>query len=92
MSVATDRLSLWRNRRFALLASARVISVLGNGFARVALAFAVLALPGRIPPTHLFRTRVGCRAPASPRACGSGVCARFWFRGHEVAVPFLLWP
>ncbi|MFF4251568.1 MFS transporter [Streptomyces sp. NPDC001663] len=29
-----------------LLMSARVISVLGNGFARVALAFAVLALPG----------------------------------------------
>lgn len=38
--------SLWRDRRFVLLASARTISVLGNGFARVALAFAVLALPG----------------------------------------------
>ncbi|MFK0173843.1 MFS transporter [Streptomyces sp. NPDC090306] len=37
---------LWRDRRFVLLAGARVISVAGNGFARVALAFAVLALPG----------------------------------------------
>ncbi|MEU6255470.1 MFS transporter [Streptomyces sp. NPDC047043] len=37
---------LWRDRQFVLLMSARVISVLGNGFARVALAFAVLALPG----------------------------------------------
>jgi MFS family permease len=41
--------SLWRDRRFVLLASARTISVLGNGFARVALAFAVLALPGAGP-------------------------------------------
>jgi len=40
---------LWRDRQFVLLASARVISVLGNGFARVALAFAVLALPGAGP-------------------------------------------
>ncbi|MFV8186339.1 MULTISPECIES: MFS transporter [Streptomyces] len=38
-------LPLWRDRQFVLLLSARVISVLGNGFARVALAFAVLALP-----------------------------------------------
>ncbi|MFB7779599.1 MFS transporter [Streptomyces bauhiniae] len=37
---------LWRDRRFVLLLGARVISVLGNGFARVALGFAVLALPG----------------------------------------------
>ncbi|MET9255813.1 MFS transporter [Streptomyces sp. NPDC003717] len=37
---------LWRDRKFVLLASARSVSVLGNGFARVALAFAVLALPG----------------------------------------------
>ncbi|WP_395369264.1 MFS transporter [Streptomyces tubercidicus] len=40
---------LWRDRRFVLLASARTISVLGNGFARVALSFAVLALPGAGP-------------------------------------------
>ncbi len=32
-----------------LLASARTVSVLGNGFAAVALAFAVLALPGASP-------------------------------------------
>ncbi|SES20403.1 Predicted arabinose efflux permease, MFS family [Streptomyces sp. yr375] len=38
--------SLWSDRQFVLLACARVVSVLGNGFARVALAFAVLALPG----------------------------------------------
>ncbi|MFJ6083760.1 MFS transporter [Streptomyces sp. NPDC092369] len=37
---------LWRDRQFVVLALARVISVLGNGFARVALAFAVLSLPG----------------------------------------------
>jgi Transmembrane secretion effector len=37
---------LWRQRAFVLLLGARVVSVLGNGFARVALAFAVLALPG----------------------------------------------
>ena len=37
---------LWRDQQFVLLACARIISVLGNGFARVALAFAVLALPG----------------------------------------------
>ncbi|MGW3012176.1 MFS transporter [Streptomyces sp. NPDC001219] len=40
---------LWRDQRFVLLASARTISVLGNGFARVALSFAVLALPGAGP-------------------------------------------
>lgn len=37
---------LWRDRQFLLIVCARVISVLGNGFARVALAFGVLALPG----------------------------------------------
>ncbi|MFC9158868.1 MFS transporter [Streptomyces bauhiniae] len=37
---------LWRDRRFVLLLGARVVSVLGNGFARVALGFAVLTLPG----------------------------------------------
>ncbi|MEU8863687.1 MFS transporter [Streptomyces umbrinus] len=41
--------SLWRDRRFVLLFSARTVSVLGNAFARVALAFAVLALPGAGP-------------------------------------------
>ncbi|MEV6418722.1 MFS transporter [Streptomyces sp. NPDC051662] len=40
---------LLRDRRFLLLAAARTISVLGNAFARVALAFAVLALPGAGP-------------------------------------------
>lgn len=49
MSAATDRPPMWRNRPFVLLACARVVSVLGNGFARVALAFAVLALPGAGP-------------------------------------------
>ncbi|MFE2373562.1 MFS transporter [Streptomyces sp. NPDC059398] len=41
--------ALRRDRRFMLLASARTISVLGNAFARVALAFAVLSLPGATP-------------------------------------------
>lgn len=36
-------------RRFWLLASARTISVAGNGFGRVALAFGVLTLPGATP-------------------------------------------
>ncbi|WP_369387882.1 MFS transporter [Streptomyces sp. CG1] len=45
MTVSTVGAPLWRHRQFVLLVSARVISVLGNGFARVALAFAVLALP-----------------------------------------------
>nr|WP_063792291.1 MFS transporter [Nonomuraea pusilla] len=39
-------LGLLRDRRFALLMSARTISVLGTAFAPVALAFGVLALPG----------------------------------------------
>ncbi|MPY62904.1 MFS transporter [Streptomyces spongiae] len=47
--VSADGSSLWRERQFLLLAGARVISVLGNGFARVALGFAVLALPGAGP-------------------------------------------
>jgi MFS family permease len=42
-------MGVWRERRFVLLAGARTISVLGNAFARVALAFAVLALPGATP-------------------------------------------
>ncbi|MGK5543708.1 MFS transporter [Streptomyces sp. URMC 127] len=38
-----------RDRNFVLLSWARAVSVLGNGFARVALAFAVLDLPGSAP-------------------------------------------
>ncbi|MFD0314881.1 MFS transporter [Streptomyces flavalbus] len=49
MTLAPDRSVLWRNQQFLVLASARTISVLGNGFARVALGFAVLALPGATP-------------------------------------------
>ncbi|MFF2810392.1 MFS transporter [Streptomyces sp. NPDC058000] len=49
MPAALDQISLWRDRQFALLLSARIVSVLGNGFARVALAFAVLSLPGASP-------------------------------------------
>ncbi|MEJ8662019.1 MFS transporter [Streptomyces sp. MS1.AVA.4] len=45
MTVSSGGSPLWRDQQFVLLISARVISVLGNGFARVALAFAVLALP-----------------------------------------------
>ncbi|MGW2525305.1 MFS transporter [Streptomyces sp. NPDC001617] len=46
MTASAGEAPLWRDRRFVLLLGARVISVLGNGFARVALAFAVLAFPG----------------------------------------------
>ncbi|WP_221351037.1 MFS transporter [Streptomyces beigongshangae] len=49
MSVLSPRRALWSDRQFLLLASARTVSVLGNGFARVALGFAVLALPGATP-------------------------------------------
>lgn len=49
MTATVVRSSLRHDRRFVLLASARTISVLGNAFARVALAFAVLALPGASP-------------------------------------------
>jgi MFS family permease len=49
MSAAEHPPSLLRNAGFVRLACARVISVLGNGFARIALAFAVLSLPGATP-------------------------------------------
>ncbi|MEV7339361.1 MFS transporter [Streptomyces sp. NPDC093544] len=49
MTVSLDNSPLWRERQFTLLLAARFISVLGNGFARVALAFAVLGLPGAGP-------------------------------------------
>ncbi|MFJ8770084.1 MFS transporter [Streptomyces clavifer] len=49
MNDASEPVPLQRDPQFALLASARIISVLGNGFARVALAFAVLELPGASP-------------------------------------------
>ncbi|HEY0699760.1 MAG TPA: MFS transporter, partial [Micromonospora sp.] len=41
-----EDLRLFRRRRFALLFTARAVSVLGSAFAPVALAFGVLALPG----------------------------------------------
>lgn len=47
-SLRTD-LALLRHRRFALLTAARTVSVTGNGFGAVALAFGVLALPGASP-------------------------------------------
>jgi hypothetical protein len=49
VTVSSVAAPLWRDRQFVLLAGARVVSVSGNGFARVALAFAVLALPGASP-------------------------------------------
>ncbi|WP_369225189.1 MFS transporter [Streptomyces sp. R39] len=49
MSFAEQAPSLLRNAGFVRLALARIISVLGNGFARIALAFAVLSLPGGSP-------------------------------------------
>jgi MFS family permease len=44
-------LTLLRDRRFALLISARTVSVLGGSFAPVALAFGVLGLPGATAKT-----------------------------------------
>ena len=44
-------LALLADRPFAFLFTARTISVLGTGFGRVALAFAVLALPDSSPTT-----------------------------------------
>ncbi|NRQ32604.1 MFS transporter [Nonomuraea sp. NN258] len=44
-------LGMLRDRRFALLLSARTISVLGTAFAPVALAFGVLDLPGATATT-----------------------------------------
>ncbi|MEV5329117.1 MFS transporter [Nonomuraea fastidiosa] len=44
-------LGLLRDRRFALLLSARTISMLGSAFAPVALAFGVLNLPGATAST-----------------------------------------
>ncbi len=44
-----ERDEVLRDRRFLLLASARTISVFGNGLGRIALAFGVLALPGASP-------------------------------------------
>ncbi|WP_234534984.1 MFS transporter [Streptomyces shenzhenensis] len=49
MSAPEYPTSLLRNAGFVRLALARIISVLGNGFARIALAFAVLSLPGGSP-------------------------------------------
>ncbi|MFB4283305.1 MULTISPECIES: MFS transporter [unclassified Nonomuraea] len=44
-------LELLRDRRFALLLSARTISMLGSAFAPVALAFAILDMPGATAST-----------------------------------------
>ncbi len=44
-------LAILRDRRFALLLSARTASVLGSAFGPVALAFGVLALPGATAAT-----------------------------------------
>ncbi|MFB9680429.1 hypothetical protein [Streptosporangium vulgare] len=49
MATSSPTRALLRERRFVLLASARTISVLGDGFARVALAFGVIAIPGSTP-------------------------------------------
>jgi predicted MFS family arabinose efflux permease len=47
LDTVTEQVAL--GRRFWLLASSRTISVAGNGFGRIALAFGVLALPGSNP-------------------------------------------
>lgn len=49
MARTKTEISLWDNKQFISLASARMISVLGNSFAQIALGFAVLGLPGSGP-------------------------------------------
>jgi MFS family permease len=49
-SVGAD-LSLLRRRRFGLLFAGRTVSMFGNAFSPVAIAFGVLALPGATPAT-----------------------------------------
>jgi MFS family permease len=44
-------LALLRQRRFALLFAGRTVSMFGNAFGPVAIAFGVLALPGATPAT-----------------------------------------
>lgn len=46
MAILRAERALLRNRRLTLLTASRTVSVLGNGFGQVALAFGVLALPG----------------------------------------------
>lgn len=48
--VRTD-LALLRQRRFALLFAGRTISMFGNAFGPIAIAFGVLGLPGATPAT-----------------------------------------
>ena len=44
-------LNLLRQRRFALLFAGRTISMFGNAFGPIAIAFGVLGLPGATPAT-----------------------------------------
>lgn len=49
--IGLPRLGLLRQRGFAVLFGARAVSVLGNAFAPIAVAFGILALPGAGPGT-----------------------------------------
>jgi MFS family permease len=55
-------LSLLRQRRFALLLAGRTVSMFGNSFGPIAIAFGVLALPGATPAT-LSAVLAGHAAP-----------------------------
>lgn len=73
------------DRRFGLLVGARVISVAGNGFARVALGFAVLGLPGGGPGR--LSLVLGCQAaPQLAFVLVGGVIADRMSRSRLMAV------
>ncbi|MBW8798770.1 MAG: MFS transporter [Streptomyces sp.] len=89
MSAAEHPPSLLRNSGFVRLASARIISVLGNGFARIALAFAVLSLPGATPGD--LSLVVACQAvPQLALVLVGGVIADRVSRSALMAVADLL--
>lgn len=89
MSVAESAPSLLRNAGFVRLALARIISVLGNGFARIALAFAVLSLPGATPGE--LSLVVACQAvPQLALVLVGGVIADRVSRSGLMAVSDLL--
>ncbi|GAA0397232.1 hypothetical protein GCM10009530_56050 [Microbispora corallina] len=67
-------LGLLRDRRFALLLTARTVSVLGASFAPVALAFGVLGLPGATAAT--LSAVLTAEALPWSRSCWSAASSR----------------
>lgn len=85
MTDPPDRQPLTRNRRFVLVLTAGTISVLGNGFARVALAFGILALPGASPGR--LSLILACQAlPQLPFILAGGVVADRFSRSRVMVI------